>query len=99
MLCGALYHRGLAHSDLPGLRLISNYDFTFGPGIEVTDIEQVKGLEFDYVIMVDVTDENFPDLPGARRRLHVGATRAIHQLWLTSVGTPSSLVGDVVRKP
>ena len=32
----------------------------------------------------------------ARRLLHVGATRAIHQLWLTSVATPSPLVGTGV---
>ena len=31
-----------------------------------------------------------PDTPHARRLLHVGATRAIHQLWLTSVATPSA---------
>ena len=61
----------------------------------MTEIEQAKGLEFDYVILVDVTGVNFPDLPAARRLLHVGATRAVHQLWLTAVGTPSSLVGSL----
>ena len=30
-----------------------------------------------------------------RRRLHVGATRAVHQLWLTSVATPSPLVREM----
>ena len=34
----------------------------------------------------------FSDVAGARRLLHVGATRAVHQLWLTSVGTPSPIV-------
>ncbi len=72
-----------------------NQDFTFLPGIEVTEIEQVKGLEFDYVILVEVSDENNSTAPSDRRRLHVGATRAIHQLWLTCVGTPSSLVRSV----
>ena len=63
--------------------------------VEVTEIEQAKGLEFDYVVLVDVSAEHYPDLPEARRRLHVGATRAVHQLWLTSVGTPSALVRDL----
>lgn len=91
-----LYHQGLANSDLPHVRLVENQDFTFAPGIEVTEIEQVKGLEFDYVALVDVSEANFPDSPASRRLLHVGATRAIHQLWLSSVGTPSSLaVGTV----
>jgi DNA helicase-2/ATP-dependent DNA helicase PcrA len=86
----ATYYGGLAKSEVPRLRRVKNQDFTFAPGVEVTEIEQVKGLEFDYVVLVDVTAENFPDTPASRRRLHVGATRAVHQLWLTAVGTPSA---------
>jgi DNA helicase-2/ATP-dependent DNA helicase PcrA len=92
-----LYYDGLMKSELPQIRQVMNQDFTFSPGIEITEIEQVKGLEFDYVILVDVNDENYSSAPGDRRRLHVGATRAVHQLWLTSVGTPSSLVRSVFR--
>jgi DNA helicase-2/ATP-dependent DNA helicase PcrA len=92
----ALYYEGLKKSDLPQLRQVTNQDFTFLPGIEITEIAQVKGLEFDYVILVEVSDENYSNAPGDRRRLHVGATRAVHQLWLTSVGTPSSLVRSVL---
>jgi DNA helicase-2/ATP-dependent DNA helicase PcrA len=88
----ALYHEALARCDVPRLRRVRQQDFTFAPGVEVTEIEQVKGLEFDYVVLVDVSDEHFPDTPAARRLLHVAATRAVHQLWLTCVGTPSSLV-------
>ncbi len=90
----AIYHDGLAASEVPRLRRVANQDFTFGPGIEVTEIDQVKGLEFDYVVLVDVTDQNFPERAGARRLLHVGASRAVHQLWITSVGTPCSLLRD-----
>jgi DNA helicase-2/ATP-dependent DNA helicase PcrA len=88
----ALYYRGLMNSEVPRLRRVDNQNFTFAPGIEVTEIEQVKGLEFDYVIVVEVSASNFPDTPMARRLLHVAATRAVHQLWLTSVATPSVLV-------
>jgi DNA helicase-2/ATP-dependent DNA helicase PcrA len=87
-----LYHRGLAHCDLPALRRVEQQDFTFAPGIEVTEIEQARGLEFDYVVLVEASAEHFPDAPAARRLLHVGATRAVHQLWLTSVATPSPLL-------
>ena len=90
-----LYYDGLAKGDVPRLRRVANQDFTFAPGIEVTEIEQVKGLEFDYVILADVTHENYPDAPESRRLLHVGSTRAVHQLWLTCVGTPSPLLGDL----
>jgi DNA helicase-2/ATP-dependent DNA helicase PcrA len=88
----SLYYQGMANSEVPRLRQVENQDFTFAPGVEVTEIEQVKGLEFDYVVLVEVSLANFPDTPAARRRLHVGATRAVHQLWLTTVATPSSLL-------
>jgi DNA helicase-2/ATP-dependent DNA helicase PcrA len=88
----ALYHRGLATSEVPRLRLVEHQNFTFAPGVEVTEIEQVKGLEFDYVVLVETSTTHFPDTAAARRRLHVGATRAVHQLWLTSVGTPAAAV-------
>ena len=91
----AAYYEGLYRSDLPDLRRVEKQDFTFAPGIEISEIEQAKGLEFDYVILVDVCARNLPDTPAARRLLHVGATRAVHQLWLTSVGTPSPLVIDL----
>ena len=88
----ALYHGGLERGEVPHLRRVEHQDFTFAPGVEVTEIEQVKGLEFDYVILVEVSSTHFPDRPLSRRLLHVGATRAVHQLWLTSVGTPSPIV-------
>jgi DNA helicase-2/ATP-dependent DNA helicase PcrA len=90
-----LYYQGLSAADVPGVRRIAAQDFTFAPGIEVTEVEQVKGLEFDYVIVVDATHQNYPDTPAARRLLHVAATRAVHQLWLTCVGTPSSLLDSI----
>jgi DNA helicase-2/ATP-dependent DNA helicase PcrA len=91
----ALYCEGLSKNDLLPIRRVENQDFSFSPGIEVTEIEQVKGLEFDYVLLVDVDAGNYPDKATARRLLHVGATRAVHQLWLTTVGTPSPLLGAV----
>lgn len=93
----ANYYAGMLRGELDNLRLVANQDFTFAPGIEITEIEQAKGLEFDYVILVDVSALPFPDTPAARRLLHVGATRAVHQLWLTCVGTPSPPVSALER--
>jgi DNA helicase-2/ATP-dependent DNA helicase PcrA len=94
----ALYHRALLTSEVPRLRLVERQNFTFAPGVEVTEIEQVKGLEFDYVVLVEVSTTHFPDTPAARRRLHVGATRAVHQLWLTSVATPAAPVRALLAR-
>jgi DNA helicase-2/ATP-dependent DNA helicase PcrA len=90
----ALYHEGLARAEVPRLRRVEHWDFSFAPGVEVAEIEQAKGLEFDYVILVDAGASHFPATPAARRALHVGATRAVHQLWVTSAGAPSPLVRD-----
>ncbi len=90
-----LYFAGLERAELPRLRRIRDGEFPFKAGIEVTEVAQVKGLEFDYVIVLDADASNYPDTPGARRLLHVAATRAIHQLWLMSVGTPSPLLARV----
>ncbi len=89
------YYQGLVRSDLPRLRRVADQDFTFTAGIEVTDVAQVKGLEFDYVVLLDVDAHSYPDSAAARRLLHVGATRAIHQLWVTAVNRPSPLVADL----
>ena len=72
--------------------LVSEQNFAFSAGIEVCDVAQSKGLEFDYVILLDVSDVNYPATPAARRILHVGATRAAHQLWVTTVGKASPLL-------
>jgi len=93
-----LYHEGLARAELPRLRRIRDGEFPFEAGIEVTEVTQVKGLEFDYVIVLDVDATNYPDTPASRRTLHVAATRAVHQLWMTSVGTPSPLVAEVAMR-
>jgi DNA helicase-2/ATP-dependent DNA helicase PcrA len=87
-----LYFNGLQTSEVPRLRIVEHQNFTFAPGIEVTEVEQVKGLEFDYVVLLEASATSYPDTAGSRRRLHVGATRAVHQLWLTSVGTPAAAV-------
>ncbi len=92
-----VYAHGLTRGEVPRVRRVVADDFSFAPGVEVTEIPRVKGLEFDYVILVEVNAAHFPDTPSGRRELHVGATRAVHQLWLTSVGTPSPIVREALR--
>ena len=87
-----LYDDGLRAADVPNVHRVREQRYRFAPGIEITEVSEVKGLEFDYVILVEVSGQYYPDTNAARRRLHVGATRAIHQLWLTSVATPSPLL-------
>jgi DNA helicase-2/ATP-dependent DNA helicase PcrA len=89
---------GLQRTDLSQLRLIRDQEFTFTPGIEVTDITQTKGLEFDSVIIADADASTYgPDIR-SRQLLYVGVTRAAHQLWLLHCGNPSSLITGILDK-
>jgi DNA helicase-2/ATP-dependent DNA helicase PcrA len=85
--------------DLPRIRLVFDGEFEFLPGVDVTTVFEIKGLEFDYVIMPDVHAAAYPDTLDARRQLHVAATRAIHQLWIISVGLASPLLAALKTEP
>jgi len=87
------FHRLLA--DLGEARLSLDGAFTFRPGVDVTDVSAVKGLEFDYVVVPDASARAYPDTDEARRRLHVAVTRAAHQLWIAAPGTPSPLLRGI----
>ena len=87
-----MYFQGLSRAEIPNLRRVKSQDFAFTPGFDVTDIAQVKGLEFDYVILLEVSANSYPATVESRHLLHIGATRAAHQLWITSSSAPSSLV-------
>jgi DNA helicase-2/ATP-dependent DNA helicase PcrA len=91
------YFEGLRRAEVPALRRVRRDEFNFQPGVDVTDVAQVKGLEFDYVVMVDVNETSYPDVTWARHLLHIGVTRAAHQLWMVSTGEPSSLVPKALR--
>jgi DNA helicase-2/ATP-dependent DNA helicase PcrA len=86
------YARGLQNAEVPHVRLIAEQDFPFRPGVDVTDVRQVKGLEFDYVVLVEVTAASYPANAEARHLLHIAATRAAHQLWITTSERPSPLL-------
>lgn len=83
---------------LPKIRYVEKGDFEFRPGIDVTTADQVKGLEFDYVIIADATSQNYEDRPEHRRLFHVAATRAIHQLWVIAPGAPSVVFEDAMNQ-
>jgi DNA helicase-2/ATP-dependent DNA helicase PcrA len=61
-----------------------------GPVLAV--VADVKGLEFDYVIVADADAKTYPMTPESRRTLYVAFTRTRHQLVVAHVGAPSPLV-------
>jgi DNA helicase IV len=75
-----------------GLRLVLDGNFGFGGGLCVTCVDEVKGLEFDQVVIPDATARAYPDTPASRRALYTAMTRATRQLALLAAGEWSPLV-------
>lgn len=57
---------------VPGLRR----EMTFSPGVIVTNVHQVKGLEFSDVVIWNPTKKNYPETRMGRNLLYVAITRA-----------------------
>jgi len=74
--------------------LVLDGDFQFEPGIVVTTIAAVSGLEFDVVVIPDLTPAFYPVGPELARALYVGATRARDWLWLLTPDVWSPLVAS-----
>jgi DNA helicase-2/ATP-dependent DNA helicase PcrA len=85
-----VYYEGLRQSEVPYLRRVRAQDFAFRPGVDVTDVRQVKGLEFDYVLLVDASASTYPADEESRHLFHIAATRAAHQLWILVTGPVAS---------
>jgi DNA helicase-2/ATP-dependent DNA helicase PcrA len=93
------WYAALAQAEVPALRRVRKDEFPFRPGIDVTDVAQVKGLEFDYVVLLDASAQSYPPTIESRHLLHIGATRAAHQLWLVTIGPPSPLLPAFEEAP
>jgi DNA helicase II / ATP-dependent DNA helicase PcrA len=85
------YYDGLLRAEVPSLRRVRAQNFAFRPGVEVTDVRQVKGLEFDYVVMLDANASSYGRDDESRHLFHIGVTRAAHQLWILVTGDPSPI--------
>jgi DNA helicase II / ATP-dependent DNA helicase PcrA len=68
------------------VRLGHRDQFSFEPGVMVTNIHQVKGLEFDAVALIEPDEDNYPiKREESRNMIYVGITRTQDDLLLTSV--------------
>jgi DNA helicase II / ATP-dependent DNA helicase PcrA len=73
------------------VNVVLDGSFTFGPGIVVTAAAHVAGLEFDAIVVPDLTPAFWPARPETARALYVACTRARDWLWLTTPGAWSPL--------
>src|SRR6185436_13921480 len=72
--------------------LVLDGDFQFQPGVIVTPAAAVSGLEFDAVVIPDLSPAFYPATPELARALYVAATRARDWLWLLTPEAWSPLV-------
>jgi DNA helicase II / ATP-dependent DNA helicase PcrA len=87
-------HARRLHSELRGLdaTLVLDGDFRFEPGVLVTCAAAVSGLEFDAVVLPDMTPSFYPLQRELARAFYVAATRARDWLWLLTPDEWSPLV-------
>ena len=62
-----------------------------GP-VQITTVDEVRGLEFDLVIVPDANAGMYPDDAASRRTMYVAVTRARHQVAVARVGERSPCV-------
>lgn len=70
----------------------------FGNGILVLPVEYTKGLEFDAVLILDPSREDYPSDDGHAKLLYVAATRALHELCVLHIGNLTGLIADPIPK-
>ena len=72
--------------------LVVDGNFRFEPGLIVTTAAAVSGLEFDCVVIPDLSPGFYPVGPELARSLYVAATRARDWLWLLTPEAWSPMV-------
>ncbi|GHC18014.1 HelD family protein [Aidingimonas halophila] len=76
------------------LQLLSEQSLSFSTGVIICTAHMAKGLEFDRVIVPDVSERNYVTEMD-RNLLYVACTRAMHRLTLTHTGRPASFIEQV----
>lgn len=69
---------------------------SFGDGILVLSVAYTKGLEFDAVLIMNPTGEDYPVDDGHAKLLYVAATRALHELCILHGEALTGLIADPV---
>ena len=68
----------------------------FGNGVMVLPVEYTKGLEFDAVLILNPTKEDYPVEDGHAKLLYVASTRALHELCVLHTGELTGLITEPI---
>jgi len=72
--------------------IVRSYEALPKSGVVIMELKLAKGLEFDTVILPDVTVGEYPDRPLFRHRLYTAISRATEKIIILSDGKLSPLV-------
>lgn len=76
--------------------LMNGESSNFREGIIITNSYLVKGLEFDYVIVPNVTADEY-NTERDRQLLYIAGTRALHKLDVMYYGNRSTFIDDAMK--
>ncbi|MFA9557557.1 RNA polymerase recycling motor HelD [Evansella sp. AB-rgal1] len=79
------------------ISLIDKESHTFTKGVLIMPAYLAKGIEFDAVVIYDASNEVYGE-EIERKLFYTACTRAMHELHLFSVGTPSLFLEDVSKE-
>ena len=91
-------YSGLKKLGCHSIRFGDAKHFEFTPGITVTDIKSVKGLEFENVLIFNPSQKNYPNQKHARNQLYVAVTRAEFKLDFIGYEEPSQILPSFIRE-
>jgi DNA helicase-2/ATP-dependent DNA helicase PcrA len=90
-------YKMLSNSFGPLIRLGDAYSFSFEEGIIVTDIKQIKGLEFLSVLLWNPSKINIPSNTLGQNLLYVAVTRAQENLSIVTWSKPHPAMPQFAR--
>lgn len=82
-----------ALQDIEDIKLIRSNSMEYEQGVVIIPVYLAKGIEFDAVIIYDVSEEVYGD-ESLRRFFYTACTRAMHFLQLYCTGKPSFLLAS-----
>jgi DNA helicase IV len=82
---------GLFRAELP-MRLVFDGRFLPRGPAQISTVDEIKGLEFDYVVVPDANAPSYPEDAASRRALYVAITRARFQVVVAHTGLRSPLL-------
>ncbi|MFN3866294.1 MAG: HelD family protein [Demequina sp.] len=95
IVCKTVGRAAQLHEDLSAagvdLTLLDYGSEAFASGVVITSAHISKGLEFDAVIVPDVDGDTYATAMD-RSMLYIACTRAMHELHLMHVGTPTPFI-------